>query len=223
MVQKTFIHIPHQFVSLEKVEDENGRRYLCDGEYYHSVTTVTGWEKRLFFAEWRKNNQEESRRVTRRGNDLHSVIEKYLQNQELNTKEMSPDILDLFLQTKTTINRIDNIHALEAPLYSKTLKLAGRVDCVAEFDGKLSIIDFKGSTKEKREEDIENYFMQVTAYAIMWQEMFKIPIKNTCIIISSERGGVQVFERNPLNYVKSLKKAIDIFRKSEYGYQEINQ
>lgn len=222
-MQKTFVHIPHTFTSIESVEDENGRRYLCEGEYYPSVTTVTGWEKRLFFAQWRKNNQAESKRVTKRGTSLHSVIESYLLNQELNTKEMSVDILDLFLQIKTTINRIDNIHAIEAPLFSKNLKLAGRVDCVGEFDNKLSIIDFKGSTKLKREEDIENYFTQTTAYAIMWQERFNVPIKNICIIISCENGDVQVFERNPINYVKKLKKAIDKFREDNYGSKTINK
>ena len=126
------------------------------------------------------------------------------------------DILDLFLQIKTTINRIDNIHGLEAPLFSKTLGLAGRVDCVAEFDHKLSVIDFKGSTKTKKEEDIDNYFTQTTAYAIMWQERFNIPIKNICIIISCENGDVQVFERNPINYVAKLKSAIDRFREENY-------
>lgn len=222
MLQKQFVHIPHQFKPIESVEDENGRRYLCEGEYYPSVTTVTGWQKRAFFAEWRKNNQAESKRVTKRGTSLHSVIEKYLENQELNTKEMSPDILDLFLQIRTTINRIDNIHGLEAPLFSRNLKLAGRVDCVGEYDGKLSIIDFKGSTKTKREDDIENYFTQTTAYAIMWQEQFNIPIKNICIIISCENGDVQVFERNPVHYVKKLKNAIDYYREYQNGYQKVN-
>lgn len=135
---------------------------------------------------------------------------------------MSPDILDLFLQIRTTINRIDNIHGLEAPLFSRNLKLAGRVDCVGEYDGKLSIIDFKGSTKTKREEDIENYFTQTTAYAIMWQEQFNIPIKNICIIISCENGDVQVFERNPIHYVKQLKNAIDYYREYQNGYQKVN-
>ena len=214
MLQKQFVHIPHQFDKLESVENESGRKYLVDGNFYPSVTTVTGWQKRTFFAEWRKNNQAESRRVTKRGTNLHSVIEKYLENQELNTKEMSVDILDLFLQIKTTIDRNDNIHALECPLFSKTIGLAGRVDCVAEYDGKLSIIDFKGSTKVKREEDIENYFTQTTAYSIMWQEKFGIPIKNVCIIISCETGDIQVFQRNPIHYVNQLKQAIDLYRRT---------
>ena len=222
-MQKTFVHIPHAFTPIEAVEDENGRRYLCEGEYYPSVTTVTGWEKRLFFAQWRKNNQAESKRVTKRGTSLHSVIESYLLNQELNTKEMLPDILALFLQIKTTINRIDNIHALEAPLFSKTLKLAGRVDCIGEFDNQLSVIDFKGSTRTKREEDIDNYFTQTTAYAIMWQEKFGIPIKNICIIISCEDGSVQVFQKNPLHYVKKLKNSIDRFREENYAYNTIGK
>jgi ATP-dependent exoDNAse (exonuclease V) beta subunit len=216
-VKKQFTHIPHTFASIESVEDEiNGRRYLCEGVHYPSVTTVTGWEKRIFFAQWRKNNQAESKRVIKRGTNLHSIIERYLLNQDLKSKEIMPDVLDLFLQTKPILDQIDNIHAIEAPLFSRNLKLAGRIDCIAEFNGKLSVIDFKGSTRLKTEEHIENYFTQTTAYAIMWQELFGIPITNICIIITCETGEVQVFERNPVNYVRKLKKAIDTFRKDHH-------
>ena len=110
---------------------------------------------------------------------------------------------------KDTLNSIDNIYALEMPLWSNTMALAGRVDCVAEYNGKLSVIDFKGSTKQKRKSDIENYFLQGTAYAIMWHERTKVPIHKFNIIISSENGmPCEVFSGNPVKYVPKLYKAI---------------
>jgi len=90
--------------------------------------------------------------------------------------------------------------------------LAGRTDCIAEYDGKLSIIDFKASTKEKRKQDIDNYFTQATAYALMYQERTGIIIKNFAILISCEDGLTQVFQNNPINYVKNLKQIIEEYR-----------
>jgi len=214
MKQKQFKHIDKNLkTELLSEENDTGRYYVTPEGKYPSVTTVTGWEKRKFFAEWRRNNPEEAKRTTNRGNKLHSLIEKYLNNEQLDKKEIDPFTLDLFLQMKKDVDKIDNIHALEQPLYSKLLKLAGRVDCIAEFDGDLSIIDFKGSTKTKRKEDIENYFMQATAYSIMWKERTGVPIKKLIILISSEEGGVQVFDANPIDYVESLKNAIEKYER----------
>jgi len=209
MKQKKFTHVkePKQNELLSE-ESESERYYITPEGKYPSVTTVTGWEKRKFFAEWRKNNPEEAKRTTSRGNKLHKLIEKYINNEKLEKKEIDLATLDLFLQIKKNVDRIDNIHALEVPLYSKLLKLAGRVDCIAEFDGELAVIDFKGSTKTKRKEDIENYFLQATAYSIMWKERTGVAIKKVVILISCEDGGVQIFEANPINYVKALKSAI---------------
>lgn len=209
MKQKTFKHIDEALkLSLLSEENETGRYYTTPEGKYPSVTTVTGWEKRKFFAEWRKNNPEEAKRTTSRGNKLHSLIEKYLNNEELVKKDIDPFTLDLFLQMKDHVDKIDNIHALETPLYSKLLKLAGRVDCIGEYDGGLAIIDFKGSTKTKRKEDIDNYFLQATAYSIMWKERTGVPIKKLVIMISAEDGGVQIFEANPIEYVAALKDCI---------------
>jgi genome maintenance exonuclease 1 len=212
MNMKKFNHvITEQFTDL-RTTNQNGSRYYETPEgAYPSVTTVTGWEKKKFFAEWRAKNPAESRRVLNRGNELHSLVEYYI-NNEFNVKEdkgrVALPILDLFLQLQPELDNIDNVYAQEVPLWSKTLELAGRVDCVGEYKGKLSIIDFKGSTKIKRKEDIENYFTQSTAYAIMWQEMTGISIDNIVIMIATEEGGSQVFEANPINYVKPLLKAI---------------
>lgn len=216
MKQKKFTHIKKITQNdLLSEESESERYYLTPEGKYPSVTTVTGWEKRKFFAQWRKNNPEEAKRTTSRGNKLHKLIEKYINNEKLEKKEIDLATLDLFLQIKKNVDRIDNIHALEIPLYSKLLKLAGRVDCIAEFDGELAVIDFKGSTKEKRKEDIENYFLQATAYSIMWKERTGVAIKKIVILISSEDGGVQVFEANPINYVESLKSAIEKYEREK--------
>ena len=117
----------------------------------------------------------------------------------------------MFSQLKSELNKIDNIRALETALQSSLLGLAGRVDCIAEFDGNLSIIDFKTSSAEKDKKSIKEYFMQATAYAIMFQEQTGIPVKNIVILMSCEDGATVVFQENPLNYTKQLKETIESF------------
>ena len=211
-MQKVFTHVepPVKLNEFKSYTDESGTRfYDSPGGKYPSVTTVTGFEKKAFFAEWRKNNPEESKRVLQRGNNLHQMIEDYLNNKEINLLTYSPTVSSLFVQMKPELDKIDNIHALEKPLWSDTMALAGRVDCVAEYDGKLSIIDFKGSTREKREQDIENYYLQGTAYAIMWHERTGVPIDEFNVIVGSENGNpCQVFSGKPIKYVSKLYSTI---------------
>jgi genome maintenance exonuclease 1 len=198
---------------------KDGKRFYStpDGEF-PSVTTVVGYAKQQFFAEWRKKNPEESKRVTSRGTKFHSIIESYIRNEPLDMENMFPNFKALFNLIKPELDKIDNITAIETPLWSKILGLAGRTDCIAEYDGKLSIIDFKASTKEKRKQDIENYFLQATAYALMYQERTGIIINNFVILIACEDGLFQVFEGNPIKYVKKLKKAINEYRKENGIY-----
>ena len=213
---KRFTHVNIEPLEDLKTVNENGKRfYKTPSGNYPSVTTVTGFKKNKFFAEWRRKNPKESVRVTSRGNKLHSLIEDYLNNEfdpATDKGKVTPDTLELFLQLKPELDKIDNIHALEAALWSDTLGLAGRVDCVGEYNGKLSIIDFKGSTRMKRREDIFNYFQQATAYAIAWQERTGMVVDNFAILVSCEDGEVQVFEGNPLQYVRGLKNIIDEYQ-----------
>ena len=214
-MQKVFTHKPS--IKLEELDvtyQDGSRFYLSpNGEKYPSVTTVTGWEKNQFFAKWRAENPKESKRILCRGNQLHDLIERYLKNENIELLEESPVVATLFSQMKDTLNNIDNIYALEAPLWSKTLKLAGRVDCVAEYDGKISIIDFKGSTKQKRKQYIENYMLQSTAYAIMYHEMTGVPINEFHVIVSAENGmPCKVFSGDPMDYVPRLHETIKKFR-----------
>ena len=197
--------------------NEGGRYYSTPKGKLPSVTTVTGFKKSKFFAKWRAENPKEAKRVTTRGNTFHSLIEDYLNNEfevERDKGEIRPDILELFLQLQPELDKIDNILALEVPLWSDTVGLAGRVDCVAEHDGELSIIDFKGATRKKRTSDIENYFLQATAYALMWQDRTGQEIKKFKILISCEEGISQVFEGSPIQYTKKLYDTIQEYKES---------
>jgi genome maintenance exonuclease 1 len=209
----TFLHKPIAIDNeLKEVTIEGKRFYETPGGIFPSVTTVVGWDKQNFFADWRRKNPEESKRVTSRGTKFHSLIENYLNNEEIDFDNMIPNFKVLFNQLKPEIDKIQNIVALETPLWSQTLGLAGRTDCIAEYDGKLSIIDFKASSKEKRKSDIENYFTQATAYALMFQERTGIIVENFAILISCEDGMKQVFQDKPINYVKKLKQAITRYK-----------
>ena len=216
VMQKQFNHIkqPVLFESLPTTYVNGARFYLHGGDKYPSVTTVTGWKKRQFFAEWRQKNPKESKRVLSRGNLLHQTIEDYLNNKEIYLLTTTPTVAELFIQLKPELDKIDNIHALEVPLWSETLGLAGQVDCVAEYNGELCVIDFKGSTRMKRDEDIENYFTQATAYSIMWHERTGTPIHKFNILMATEASPIpQVFSGRPIDYVQNLYESIKYYRK----------
>jgi genome maintenance exonuclease 1 len=222
--QNKFIHLDNQIpeVTLKEVQKDGKRYYSTPEGEFPSVTTVVGFEKQKFFAEWRQRNPDESKRVTSRGTKFHSIIENYLNNESLDLDDTNSNLKALFLLLKPELDKINNIVALETPLWSKILGLAGRTDCIAEYDGKLSIIDFKASTKEKRKQDIENYFTQATAYALMYQERTGIIIDNFVILIACEDGLRQVFQDNPLKYVKKLREAIIKYRNSNGNTQAEN-
>jgi genome maintenance exonuclease 1 len=204
-----FLHKPIEIDNkLKEVTVDGKRFYETPGGIFPSVTSVVGWDKQNFFAEWRRKNPEESKRVLARGTKLHSIIESYLNNEEIDFDNMLPNFKVLFNQIKPELDKIQNIVAIETPLWSKTLGLAGRTDCIAEYDGKLSIIDFKASSKEKRKQDVESYFTQATAYALMFQERTGIIVENFAILISCEDGLTQVFQNKPIKYVKKLKNVI---------------
>jgi len=208
-IYKQFKHnINETTDSLTEIQKSGKRFYSTPDGECPSVTTVVGYGKQNFFAEWRRKNPEESRRVLARGTKLHSIIESYLNNEEIDFDNMLPNFKVLFNQIKPELDKIQNIVAIETPLWSKTLGLAGRTDCIAEYDGKLSIIDFKASSKEKRKQDVESYFTQATAYALMFQERTGIIVENFAILISCEDGLTQVFQNKPIKYVKKLKNVI---------------
>ena len=216
---KTF---DHAFVSLndqiESVETPNGRRYRTPDGILPSVTTVTGWKKRAFFAKWRRDNPEESKRVLSRGTKLHALIETYLRNSltptTLSEAEGTSEA-DLFASMREDIDRIGKIYAIEVPLWSKKVGLAGRTDCIGEFDGVPSVIDFKSSNYPKSEDAIQDYFMQATAYSLMWQDRTGQELRNIAILIGVEDGGSQVFTADPREYIADLVDAIRTYREEQ--------
>ena len=164
---------PKSLPDLKSETFPDGKRYytLEDGTRLPSVTTVLGAQKKAGIMAWRKKvGEEEANRVSRiatgRGTSVHTLCENYLNNDDLGSA--MPDALEMFLSIKPVLNRIDNIHYQECALWSKQLEMAGRVDCIGEFDGKLSVIDFKTSKRIKTEAHIEDYFCQTTAYALMY-------------------------------------------------------
>jgi len=211
--------------SIKSKETSFGRFYrspVAPYYWYPSVTTVTGFSKSQFFAEWRKNpeNEKLSKYASNRGNELHEIIENYLKNKTDYKKNKNLLSVYLFQQMQEELNKINNIHLQETSMWSDTLRMAGRVDCIAEYNDQLSIIDFKGSTKEKREEWITNYFEQASCYSLMYQEMTGTPVNQIIILIASEDGTVQTFKKNPKDYFKSLNKTIKDYWKAN-NFDEI--
>jgi len=209
----------HSFPILKATTTQQGRRYLVDGMMWPSVTTVIGHSKKKSIMEWRNRVGEEeanaiSKRASTRGNKCHKLCELYLENKSISKYSDDPLSMGLFYQIKPYLDSIDNIHALEAPLCSSLLKMAGRVDCIAEYNGELAIIDFKTSTKYKREEWIHDYFAQETAYAIMFQELTGLIPKKLVTIIACETGEPQIFEiYDTIRYARKLKEYIDAYRR----------
>ena len=196
------------------------RFYEVDGKNYPSVTTVLNIRKKDGLAEWRKNVGEgaanwEMARAARRGKATHTLIEQYLKGETPSERSVLP--LGLFKLLKPYVDQINNIHLLEAIMYSHKLTIAGQVDCVAEYNGKLSVIDFKTANKERNDEWNKNYYMQTAAYAVMYEELFGTPIDQIVILMASEDGAGRVFIKDKAEYLPELEKAIQHFYKY---YQE---
>jgi len=198
----------------------SGRKYAApNGVRYPSVTTVLSILNEEFIQRWRARVGEEeankvSHRASTRGTAVHDCIEKYLDNNEDYAKEYLPNIIDNFNAIKPVLDeRIGTIYLQEAALYSEHLGLAGRVDCVGEFDGVLSIIDFKTSKKIKKKEWITNYFIQEAAYAIMWEERTGTPIVNLVTIITVDNEAPQVFVEHRDNWVPKLLETINEYKR----------
>ena len=182
--------------------NENGKRLYVtpDGEKYPSVTTVLSDYKKDAIIQWRKRVGEQqankiSTQASRRGTKVHKLCEDYL-NNESTFKDYTPDNVEMFKSIQPTLNEIEIVYAQERTLYSHHLKTAGRVDCVGKFRGKPHIIDFKTSNKPKKWEWIDNYFMQGSAYSVMWEEMTGVPIPYIAIIIAVADDSPQVFVEN---------------------------
>ncbi len=214
-----FNHIDIELPQLERETIDGVRYYKVPDEKellrLVSITSVTSHFNKEIFINWRKKvGEEEAERVTKaatsRGTDMHLLVEHHLKNEQL--PEVQPISDFLFKIAKSDLNRINNIYALEGSLYSKQLGIAGTVDCIAEYNGELSIIDFKTSKKPKPREWIEHYFVQCMAYGCMLYELTGLSVKKLVIIMACENGECVVYEeRDKSKYIKLLSKYIRKF------------
>lgn len=182
-----FEHIHHEIPKLVRIDSEGGRVYETPtGTKYPSVTSVIGILGKAAIHEWRARVGEEeanrvSSRAAKRGTSIHSLCEDYLLN-----KEVKPNIFDLevFNSIKPRLDKISEVHCLETQLFSHHLRVAGTVDCIARYAGKMSVIDFKTSKRLKTRDEIHTYFMQTAAYAVMFEELTGIPVSQLVIIMA---------------------------------------
>ena len=217
----------HDLIKLNElsVRTEEGKRLYQtpQGKSYPSVTTVTGILSKDDIQAWRQRIGEEkadqiTRAATSRGNEVHKLAELYLKNELFSQStlfdEPKTNNYKMFEVLSSVLdNKVGIVRAIEAPLYSDVLRVGGRVDLVAEWDNELAVIDFKTSSKPKKERWIDNYFMQSSAYAFMFEELTKIPINKIVIAIALENLGTQIFVKDANDYIQQfidLRKTYDI-------------
>ena len=209
---------------LEQINENGTRVYATpDGSRYPSVTTILSEHGREALDRWRDRigHAEAAKigaRAAARGTKLHMFTEHYLQNDL--TVFNGVDLIGqhFFDEFKPILSAIDNIHCLETKLYSHHLRLAGTVDCIAEYDGVLSVIDFKTASKPKRHEWIHNYFMQTSAYAIMYEELTGIPVPQLVILVAVEDSHPQVFVEQRNRWTQGLLEYRNIYEKNHNSY-----
>ena len=205
-----------EFAHLNRIDGETARLYETPtGERYPSVTTVLGkMSDKTALNEWRKRVGDEeankvSARASTRGTFIHTMCEKYILGEDVDTS--MPHNMMIFRQIKGILDeKVDMIRATECTLFSHHLKIAGTCDLIADYDGRLSIIDYKTSTRRKRKDWIEGYFLQASLYAYMLWEMTGIAVKDIVIVIGvDDEIDAQVFVERPSNYIE---KAADMVR-----------
>ena len=212
-------------LELEKKELDGLRLYkLPNGDWVPSITSVTSFYNRDVFKKWRQRvGEAEANRIskesTQRGTDYHEAAQAYLENKELDWDNFLPLTKLMFGSSKPYLDKIGTIHAIERTLYSEYLGLAGRVDCIAEYEGELAIIDFKTSKKIKPEKWIEHYFVQAMAYGCMLYELTGVMVKKLVIIMSCENGECVVYEQyDKQKYINLLTEYI-----REFVQHKLNQ
>ena len=213
------VQMEHRLPELKAVTTKNGRVYVTpEGRKYPSITTILGELSKESINAWRRKvGAEEANRISTqssiRGTAVHQLAEDYLNNKPDWDKGAMPVNLMSFRDIKQILDeRVNNIWQQEVPLYSDKLEIAGRVDCIAEFDGVLTIIDFKTARKPKKKEWIQNYFMQGSFYGAAFFEQTGVPIKQTAIIIAVDGNEPQVFVEPTFDYLKPLLECRNAYR-----------
>lgn len=200
----------HEFVELAPLNTTtiDGKRYYQtpDGQVYPSVTTITSLHGKEGILAWRKRVGEEeankiSNKAATRGTRVHKLCEDYL-NNELSFEGAMPNSIALFKQMQPFLDKyIGKVYGIECPLYSHHLRVAGKSDCIAQFDGKNAVVDFKTANKPKQEHWIQNYFMQCAAYAVAFEERTGIAIPRIAIVVAVEGDSPQLFVKKRDDYV----------------------
>jgi len=205
-----FNHILCELPKLKRVTSEDGTRVYetPTGKKYPSVTTVTGLLKKKEILEWRKRvGEEEANKIAssaaRRGTRLHTLCEKHLLNENVTVNMFDTEMWN---NVKPHLSDINNIHALESSLYSNHLEVAGTVDCIAEYKGKLSVIDFKTSKRLKTRDNIHDYFIQCSAYAVAFEEMTGKPVSRLVVIMGVDNEQPLIFQERRDDWVSEFKK-----------------
>ena len=215
-----FTHCPPMVLpDLKSETHSDGKRYYTSpsGKRLPSVTTVVGAMKKQAIMEWRNRVGEvEANRISKlatgRGNRVHDLAERYLKNERIDWMREMPDAVEMFRTLIPHIQKINNIHYIEQALWSERIGLAGRVDLIAEWDGVLSVIDFKTSKKIKKSEDIQDYFAQCTAYSGMYEEHVGVGIEQIVIIMAVENEEPLIFIEKVENHINTLVEHISFYR-----------
>ena len=223
---KYFNHEPIELEDLKTQTIDKKRFYETpEGELYPSITTVLSSRNKQGLFEWRKRVGNDvanyvARTSAARGTAVHHMCEDYLNNFPIDWPDKWEEHKKKFLPyclfgqlEKQVLHKVDNIHSQECGLYSDKYKVAGRVDCIAEYDGVLSIIDFKTSSKERNDEWNENYYIQASAYAEMFEERTGKQIEQIVILVVTEDGTVQEFIKKKYDYLRMLEQVIEEFNR----------
>lgn len=209
-----FTHLDNDIPEIKTETIDRKRYYVTpEGKKYPSITTVLGHFNKKAIYEWRQRvGDKEANRIStqasRRGTKVHQMCEDFI-NNELDEKKFMPSDKETFNSIKNILaDNINNIHCQEATLYSDYLQVAGRVDCVAEWKGKLSVIDFKTSRRLKKREHIHNYFQQGSAYCVMYEERTKVPVSQIVIVMTVDDEEPQIFVEKRDTWTETLIRKI---------------
>lgn len=197
---------------------DSGRFYITpDGKKYPSVTTILShgtdqsWKEEWIARVGKEEAERISRKATTRGTAVHELTEQYLRNNPMYLEGHMPSNIMSFKKIQSCLDKhIGKIAGLEVPLYSDKLRVAGRVDCIAQWDDSWSIVDFKTSKKEKSRDDIHSYFLQCSAYSMMMYERTSILCKNLVIVMTVDDGKSLIFVEKARDW---LPKFIDLREK----------
>ena len=218
---KTFNHRNDigDFEIPDRVEKDGKRYYLTpDGNHYPSITSILSQQENLGLEAWKERvGEKEAKRISKEsariGTAVHQLAEFYLSNVQVKLDKEEKKIVDTFNRLRFLLGNINNIVGLEIPLFSDLLRVAGTCDCIAEYNGKLSIIDFKTSRKPKKEDWIDDYYMQTFAYKLMFEEMTGVEIQQIVILVAcTESFDVQVFKKPAKDADEWLEKLVKIMK-----------